>query len=103
MKHRVELIRQSRVEVVTEPLALRLIDHSDRSLQKRSPQGLNWRAAIPQLDQEIRSNLPGNLVEERLIAAAQTWPHPLALDRVAPTGSRRDGAGVGAEPDQNRV
>src|SRR6202163_1034613 len=99
MEHRVELIRQSRVEIMALPLGFGTVDHTDRPLEPRHGQLLHHRVAVIQDEQEA---VTPRGVEQRLVAARERRPNPFTFGRFAPIGGGCDRALVGGKADQHR-
>src|SRR3982074_1757191 len=100
MEHHIELIRQTRLEVVALPLGFRAVDHADCALEARDAQLFRHRVVIVPAEQEAGAQ--GGM-EERLIAAGQGRTDPLALRRTSPIGGGRHRAVMGGETDEHRI
>src|SRR5690606_28976195 len=95
----VELIGKPAFEVMAEALCLRPVDHADSTLKPRLAQSLG-KLALTQVEVEA---VEAGFVQQLFIAAAQAWPHSLALGRCIPVRGGGDGAGIGREADQTAV
>src|SRR5262245_29845470 len=73
--HRVELVGEPGVEVVTQPLRLGPVDDADRALEARTAQVFD-RLLGAQMEEKGRNR---DLVEEQFVAVGQTRSHPLPL------------------------
>src|SRR6185295_12950231 len=81
VQHRVELIGQSSVKVMTEPFRLRQIDHTDGSLEPLPPKRGLCGAWFSEIEKEASR---AHIVEQRFITLRQSRPHDLALGWSAP-------------------
>src|SRR6202022_627892 len=100
MEHGVELVRQTRPEVVALALGVRTVNTADPPLEPAGAQVLCHRVALIPDEQEANA-LRG--MEERLVAAGERRPHAFALGWLAPIGGCRDGAVVRGKPDQHGI
>src|SRR5438552_1518198 len=100
MNHRVELLRQTRLEVVTHALGFRQIDHTDGALQALARERL-LHLAVRAREQYKFPQI--GLVEKTLPASQQRGTHAFALGGPAPIAGCSHGAGIGRESDQERL
>src|SRR5438105_94233 len=98
VQHGVELIGQSRMEVMAHALGFRPVDDADRPLEARLAQALHGSAAA----QSQHEAADAYLVKELFVAARQTRAHALVLRRRIPIRSRGHRAMMGGEADEHR-
>src|SRR5688572_25784849 len=100
MQDRIELIRQSRIEVMAHALGLRSVDDANRPLKSMRHQDLQAPFLGAHGQAEARDP---DLMEERLVALRQRGAHALALGGLIPVRGRRNRALISAEADRDRL
>lgn len=96
----VELLRQSDVKVVAQPLRFWLVDDPDGTLE---PGFSQIASQFAQVSQEKQKPWCAAQVEEFFIASGQSRPDLLSLRRPTPIRSPSDRAPVRAEADEDRI
>jgi len=81
----IELVGETRSEVVVLPLGVRALDDADGPLQASRAEGRHGLRGVGEPHQEL---LRADLVEDLLDAAGQGRPHPLALRPPSPVVCR---------------
>src|SRR5207237_8121728 len=100
VQHRVELIGESRMEVMARALGLGTINDSDRAFEPRLAQSFGKRAVTAKIEHEARHV---DLVKQRLVAAGKARPNALSLRGRVPIRRRGDRAMVRRKADQKRL
>src|SRR5581483_11753012 len=96
MDNRIKLLRQSSLEVVTDPLCLRPVDHADGAFEQRPGERVAYRLSAQRQDEVTESRF----VEERFDTIRQRAANDLALRRLVPIGRCGNFAGVRGEAKQ---